>query len=238
MSRQIPWTETDTIIVSPWRDPVIDVRGHDPRSLYAERFWLPIVGPSSVWLIRHVATAFDALAPDQIDGDASAEPAIALDLDAVAMALGVGLRAGRQRPIIRSIGRLVHFGVARVVGLNHLEVRRRLPPLARRHLDRLSPDLKAAHDRWAVDEAAPVMLDQQRRARELALSLIELGEDTGSVERQLLRWRFGPSLADAAVTWACEVHRHRMAAAATERSPIPGQGATNVLASSTSVRTP
>ena len=34
--------------VEPWPDPVIDELGHDPRSAYVERFWLPVLGPSTV----------------------------------------------------------------------------------------------------------------------------------------------------------------------------------------------
>lgn len=37
-----------TITVRPWPDPVIDTLGHDARSMYAEVFWLPTLGPSTV----------------------------------------------------------------------------------------------------------------------------------------------------------------------------------------------
>ena len=30
-----------------WIDHALDVRGVDPRSHYAERFWLPILGPTT-----------------------------------------------------------------------------------------------------------------------------------------------------------------------------------------------
>jgi hypothetical protein len=33
--------------VRPWRDDVVDRAGFDPRSAYAEDFWLPVLGPSS-----------------------------------------------------------------------------------------------------------------------------------------------------------------------------------------------
>ena len=33
--------------VTPWPDPVLDVLGHDPRSWYAETFWLPTLGPTA-----------------------------------------------------------------------------------------------------------------------------------------------------------------------------------------------
>ena len=37
-----------TLTIKPWPDPVIDTLGHDPRSRYAETFWLPTLGPPTV----------------------------------------------------------------------------------------------------------------------------------------------------------------------------------------------
>jgi hypothetical protein len=39
---------TDELAIVAWPDPVIDELGHDPRSAYVERFWLSILGPSSI----------------------------------------------------------------------------------------------------------------------------------------------------------------------------------------------
>ena len=36
----------EEIMVTPLIDPVVEAHGHDPRSPYAEAFWLPILGPS------------------------------------------------------------------------------------------------------------------------------------------------------------------------------------------------
>ena len=47
-----------TLTVHPWPDPVIDTLGFDPRSIYVETFWLPTLGPTSVLLMRRIATAF------------------------------------------------------------------------------------------------------------------------------------------------------------------------------------
>ena len=54
-----------------------------------------------------------------------------------------------------------------------------------------------------------------KRARRLALSLVELGEDVEATERQLLRWRFHPTLAREATRWAWEHHATALAAART-----------------------
>ena len=42
-----PEVEPVTLAIVPWDDPVFALRGHDPRDHYVERFWLPILGPSS-----------------------------------------------------------------------------------------------------------------------------------------------------------------------------------------------
>lgn len=34
--------------IQPWPDPLLDDQGHDPRSAYVERFWLPVLGPSTM----------------------------------------------------------------------------------------------------------------------------------------------------------------------------------------------
>jgi hypothetical protein len=46
--------------------------------------------------------------------------------------------------------------------------------------------------------------DMRDRARQLALSLVELGEDGAGTERQLHRWRFHPALASEATAWALD----------------------------------
>lgn len=35
-------------IIRPWADPVVDVRGFDPRSQYVERYWLSVIGPTAL----------------------------------------------------------------------------------------------------------------------------------------------------------------------------------------------
>ena len=38
---------TEYLHITPWPDPVIDSLGHEVRSTYVERFWLPILGPAT-----------------------------------------------------------------------------------------------------------------------------------------------------------------------------------------------
>jgi hypothetical protein len=128
---------SDTLTVRPWVDEVIDQLGFDPRSPYVERFWLGILGPSTTWLLRRMAAGFDAQ-PDGFD----------LPLAETARGLGLGDRGGRHSPFLRTVNRTVQFGMATAIGTGELLVRRRIPPLARRQIDRLSPELRDDHDRW------------------------------------------------------------------------------------------
>ena len=186
--------------VRPWPDSVIDALGHDPRSAYVERFWLGILGPSTTWLIRYLANRLDA-SPEGFD----------LDLVATAQALGLGSKGGRHSPFMRALSRCCQFDVAEARPDGILAVRRKLPPLTRRQILRLSPELVAAHQAWQESELqTPVQEQQRRRSRRLALSLLELGEDVEATEHQLARWKFHPTLCREAVAWALERQRHEL----------------------------
>jgi hypothetical protein len=186
--------DLDCVAVDPWTDPVIDQIGHDPRSPYVERFWLGILGPSATWFLRHVAQRFD-LEPD----------GFRLDLAHCAAAIGLGGHGGRTGAFPRTLTRCCQFSVVRVVDDHTLQVRRMLAPLTRRQVARLSEPLQAEHQRW-VDTAPAVaeVAALSDRARRLALSLLDLGEDPASTERQLERWRFHPAMAREATSWAAQ----------------------------------
>ncbi|HUE58524.1 MAG TPA: hypothetical protein VMO88_02990 [Acidimicrobiales bacterium] len=197
--------QSEVLRVVPWVDDLIDKVGFDPRSPYVERFWLSIIGPSTTWLMRRLASGFDA-SPSGFD----------LALGETARALGLGDKGGRHSPFLRTVNRMIQFELARVAGPDQLAVRRRLPPLSRRHTVRLSPALQEAHNRWQAEQLLdPPEEGQRRRARHLALSLLELGEDPESVERQLTRWRYHPALVKDAAIWATERHRSALAAASS-----------------------
>jgi len=196
--------DSPTVRIRPWTDETLDRVGFDPRSPYVEQFWLGIVGPSVTWLVRRVAAGFDA-APGGFD----------MVLGETARALGLGDPAGRHSAFYRTVTRMVQYDLARMAGPAELEVLRRLPPLTRRQVGRLSPALQEAHDSWMRSAAElPPAEAARRRSRRLALSLLELGEDPEEVERQLIRWRYHPALAREALCWAVDRHREALALAA------------------------
>jgi hypothetical protein len=193
----------ETVVVRPWLDDVIDGLGFDPRSAYAEHFWLGILGPSTMWLMRRMVAGLE----DEPEG-------YEMRLAETARSLGLGDRGGRHSPFLRAVTRTIQFELARPEEDGGLAIRRKLPPLNRRQVLRLPPALQSAHARWQEQQLhVPTAEELRRRGRLLALSLVELGEDLEATERQLLRWRYHPALARDAALWAWQ--RHRAALAAT-----------------------
>ncbi|MEY2402965.1 MAG: hypothetical protein QOD38_516 [Acidimicrobiaceae bacterium] len=192
----------ETLTVRPWPDSVLDQVGHDPRSSYVERFWLGVLGPSSVVFLRRLA------------GELEAHPAgFELSLAETAKALGLGMKGGRNSPFLRTIGRCAQFHLLHLDASDRvLLARRKLPPLTRGQVTRLPEPLQLQHREWQED---PAQQDERLkvRARRLALSLLELGEDVEGAERQLHRWRFHPIAAREATAWAWRRHTEAKAAA-------------------------
>jgi hypothetical protein len=187
-----------TITVKPWHDPVIDALGHDPRSRYVETFWLPTLGPTAVLLLRHLADRFDRT-PE----------GVVLTVADTSHALGLGQRDGTSSPILRTLRRLTQFDLACEDPLSDLvAVRRLVPPVGARHLRRLPADVQAAHAEWAEPRHGADPLDHaRRRARRIAFTLLEQGDDPDHVERVLHATGFHPALCHDAARWAYERHR-------------------------------
>jgi len=127
--------------VTPWPDPLLDAVGHDPRSPYVETFWLSILGPSALILLRRLAAGLEV----QPGG---------FELDPVEWSaeLGLGNKGGPQAPFWRSADRICRFGTARRTG-ELLAVRRRLAPLTNHQVKRLPTHLQPVHDQWRMAQA-------------------------------------------------------------------------------------
>ncbi len=192
-----------TLTIQPWPDPILDTVGHDPRSLYVERFWLPTLGPTALLLLRHLAHRFDE------------EPrGIQLTVADASQALGLGHREGNSSPLVRSLTRLGQFDLACDDGRGTVAVRRNLPPVNPRHVRRLPVELQVAHAEWAearLDETP--LAEARRRARRVAFTLLEQGDDPDHVERVLHATGFHPSLCHESARWAYDRHREAMEAA-------------------------
>jgi hypothetical protein len=182
----------ETIRVLPWADPVIDTLGHDPRSLYAETFWLPSLGPTCLLLLRHLAGRLETN-PDGTE----------VRVADTSMALGLGPREGNSSPLMRSVLRLVQFDLACHKDDGAIGVRRNVPPVSRRHVRRLPEALQLEHASYVQARLAePPGTTVRSKAYRIAYTLIELGEDQPSVERVLFRSGFHPSICRDATVWA------------------------------------
>ena len=180
------------IRVTPWLDPVLDLLGHDPRSWYAETFWLPTLGPTALLLMRHLADRFE-----------HAPEGLVLPVADTAAALGVGTRAGASSPLVRTLTRLEQFELASRAGDDTVAVRRTVPPVHRRHVRRLPADLQARHAEWVASHLPNGQVDlARRRARRVALTLLVQGEGMDTVERSLHSAGFHPAIGHEAVRWA------------------------------------
>ena len=130
-------TLPDTFRLEAWRDPVVENLGHDPRSDYAETYWLGILGPSALWAMRSFVRRLEAL------------PA-GVDVDTGDFAATIGLR-GQDGGLVRLSGafaRLARFDLTRVHSSPScltIQSRLMLPPLSRAQVDRLPVSLKATY---------------------------------------------------------------------------------------------
>jgi hypothetical protein len=173
----------DSVRITPWIDPVVDRRGHDPRSSYVERFWLSILGPSATWIMRRFVAGFDEH-PDGYD----------LDVEPTARSLGLSVSKGPASPFARSVQRCVIFGMA-APRSDGWTVRRRMPAVSQRHLGRLPEPLQRLHAQWTT---TTVSLGELERAHALARAMLGAGDDPGVLAAQLVAVGVSPPAADEA----------------------------------------
>jgi hypothetical protein len=130
-----------------------------------------------------------------------------------ARALGLGVRDGRQSPFRRALARCVAFEMAKPEGPTTLAVRRRIPPMPRRHLQRLPDALQHRHAQWMTPvRSSPALETARRNARRLALALLASDNTRPEVELQLVRWQVHPAIAHEAAQWAWAYRAHEAGA--------------------------
>lgn len=129
-------TSNDIATFQPWAIPAEREVGHDPRSAYVEHFWLSTLGPSATWIIRRLADHLDA----EPDG-------FTLDLNDLAQSLGLSNAKGADSPFGRALQRCAMFNLIRPTR-NGYDVKRRVPDLTTRQLDRMNERLRRDHDEW------------------------------------------------------------------------------------------
>lgn len=187
----------DHLWVEPWHDPVVDAVGHELRSPYVERFWLPLLGPSTTLLLRRLALEL-----------AENPNGFHLDLEETARTLGLGLRGGVGGPFLRAVARTGQFHISKPSGAGAIALRTRIQTLTYHQTNRLPESLRIEHAQWLHSQSqGHDCPDNRNRARRLALSLLELGENDQAIEAQLHRWKVHPALAHEALVWAHQNHQ-------------------------------
>ena len=146
------------VTIHPWGDPLGDDLGHDPRGAYTERYWLSVIGPTAMWIMRRIADLFDT-SPD----------GFALDLAHTATTMGLSYDRGPASPFGRALNRCVMFGLAHELSDGYA-VRRRVPSVTVRHLMRLPADLRAEHDEWARRTIHVNVVEIERRLTGIGLT--------------------------------------------------------------------
>ena len=122
-----------------WPDAHATTHGHRIDDDYVELFWLPILGPTSTWLLRRLARGLLAL-----------PHGYSCDLASLAQSLGVSYSA-ESGAFARAVNRCVMFGMCQQIAVTPrvtLAVRTHVPTLSRRHRDRLPSELNDDHDTW------------------------------------------------------------------------------------------
>ncbi len=188
---------TENITVSQWEDTQ-DRRSrntYDSCSLYAETFWLPILGPSSIFFLRFISRQFN---------DTRYENELTFELKEIARCIGLSEKTSQNSPILRTLSRCIDFSMAQQIGVGKIKVRKKLPILSPRHQNHLPISLQKRHREFEATLTPEPKNDNHlvQRGRQLALSLLNLGEEADICEHHLLRWGFHPSLAHESVSWA------------------------------------
>lgn len=191
-------TETEplrVLQVRPWEEPGMRRKGHDPRSAYVERFWVAVLGPSAVWLLRLLAREFDELAPGED---------LQLDLESTAKRLGLQHRGGRQSTFMRTIDRCRMFDLAQFENDAVLLVRRHIPPVPRSLHVRMPHELRSEVGHWSRNEAhASFSLGETRL---LASCMLMLGHGLHESAERLVMLGLSPRAANEATAWAWAEH--------------------------------
>jgi hypothetical protein len=135
-TRRLFEVDPGLLVIEPWEDPTLAQYGFGVGDDYVEMFWLSTLGPTATWLLRRLV---------KILGDRP--NATRLDVNELSASIGIGSPEDRLTPLIKSLDRLVMFGVAQA-RRDRIGVRLHVPPLASKQIDRLPPHLQRSHDAW------------------------------------------------------------------------------------------
>jgi hypothetical protein len=122
------------IPAGPWVSARADQFNLSVLSRYGEAYWLPIIGPSSLLMMRRLGTLANL-------------GAFTINLADLAGSLGLGTGVGRSSTVVSTINRLNKFNLVRPWCMEdgiQLQVRRNFPPLSLRQMQMLPDRLRLA----------------------------------------------------------------------------------------------
>ena len=143
-----PDREIEVLAVRPWEDAVSDAVSFSLQSPYLELVWLGVTGPTAAWMLRRLALPL-----------ASRPQGYEVAMTDLAWDLGLGSGTGPSSKVMASLTRLVIFRFAYWSGGTEIQVRRSVPPLPARFLDRVGARARRAHA-----EAMKSLSQRQREA--------------------------------------------------------------------------
>lgn len=88
--------------VTRWPDRTLETLGHSVDSDYVETYWLPVLGPSALLLLRRLGRM------------AATEGVVPVNVAALAASLGLSGAAGRHDVLGRAVHRLCRFDAAKL----------------------------------------------------------------------------------------------------------------------------
>ncbi len=129
--RTIELRSLEQLTVVRWVDVKLDLIGVPIDGAYAEKYWLPVLGPTATWMARRLASSL-------------ADGPVTVDVAELGAAIGVGGSTSVNCPLMRALGRLLRFGVVRE-GVDVYEVRTMLGPVPKSQLRRLPASMQTDH---------------------------------------------------------------------------------------------
>lgn len=133
-------TTSDVIVVHATAHPVGQIHraGFPLDHPYVERCWTPVLGPSSVLVLRRMPELFKG-SPDPF-----------IHLDELGRGLGIG-GTGKHSAIRRTFDRLVHFRFASWSGPGELDLYTEVRPLSASRLEHVPDFVRRDHEMLLAD---------------------------------------------------------------------------------------
>lgn len=147
---------------TPHPDPTVRRAGFGLNHPYLEHCWSPLLGPTSVLLLRRATWLWRS------------GTSVAVRPADLAQGLGLGRGTGRASPFARTLERLVSYRFAAPSGPGGLDVYTEVPPLGPRQLERVPAWTQEVHENLLTRHLeALARRSQEPRSSAAPVSLVE-----------------------------------------------------------------